>query len=143
MSAATKSARQSKAAKPAAKASKPAKPAKPAAKRKQPEPVVEEPVVSDRSAAISAAMLELAEVRVAARAKRGGTPAKHLIFNEWFKALLAGKPFDLDAAAKRYPEVKFTTIKAWRNKWRNGRLPSNGRGKEAQIAKAIKAGAVA
>ena len=147
-------AKPAKAAKPAAKPSTRAAKSKAAAtpvatkpaKRKPAKPVVvEEPVIvmSDRSAAISAAMLELAEVRTAARAKRGGTPAKHLIFNEWFKALLAGKAFDLTKAAKQFPEVKATTIKAWRNKWRNGRLPSNGRGKEQQIAKAIKQGAVA
>jgi hypothetical protein len=137
-------------AKPAPKATKAAaKQAKAIAAAVKPSPKVkpakrkQEPAPPTRSELISAAMLELAEVRKVAREKRGGTPCKWLLFDEWFKALLAMKPYDLDAAAKKFPEVKATTVKAWRNKWRNGRLPSNGRGKEAQIAKAIAKGAVA
>lgn len=121
---------------------KPARKAKPA-KKEPTEQELAAAAATARSEAISSAMLELAEVRTEARAKRGGTPAKWLIFDEWFKALLAMKPFDLDAAAKRFPEVKASTIKAWRNRWRNLKLPSNGRGKEKQIVAAIKKGAVA
>jgi hypothetical protein len=118
-----------------------------AAKQKQAEP--EATPEEKRREAISAAMKELADVRTAARAKRNGTPAKHLIFDEWFKALLAGKAFDLDAIAKKFPEVKPTTIRAWVSKWRHNQgvgrgYPSNARGKEKEIKAALKkAGAAA
>jgi hypothetical protein len=116
---------------------------KPRAKK---QPTAEEQAAAGqqaRSEAISSAMLELADVRKAARAKRNGTPAKWLIFGEWLKALTANKPFDLAECAKRYPEIKPTTIKAWRGSWRRGGIPSNGKGKEKIIQAAIKKGATA
>jgi hypothetical protein len=74
---------------------------------------------ANRGEAISAGMKELADVRTAARAKRNGTPAKQLVFTEWFKALLAGKALELEAIAKKFPEVKPTTIRAWIAYWRS------------------------
>src|SRR5688572_9366345 len=91
---ATKPTRKAAATKPAGKPSRSRKP------EPQPEPVV------DRAAAISAGMAELKDVREKARAKRNGTPAKPLIFSEWLKALLSGKPFDAEAMARKYPEIK-------------------------------------
>jgi hypothetical protein len=114
--------------------------------RKAPEPQPEPEV--DRGAAISEGMKELADVRTKARAKRNGTPAKPLIFSEWLKALLAGKPFDVEAMARKYPEIKESSIRSWSSYWlRNGGTgpgyPSNARGKEKEIKAAIKKHAVA
>lgn len=106
-----------------------------------------EPVV-DRGAAISEAMKELADVRTKARAKRNGTPAKPLIFSEWLKALLTGKSFDAEAMARKYPEIKESSIRSWSSYWlRNDGTgpgyPSNAKGKEKEIKAAIKKAAVA
>jgi hypothetical protein len=132
-------------AKPAKKATKAAA-AKPSTKKaaaapqpakRKPAPVVDP--AAERSAAISAAMLELADVRTAAREKRNGVPAKHVVFDAWFKSLSSGKAFDVDAMAAKMPEVKDTTIKSWCNSWRLlNNLPSNGRGKEKLITAALK-----
>jgi hypothetical protein len=126
--------RKATATKAAPKNSRKAKPA--------PEPV------ADRGAAISEGMKELTDVRTKARAKRNGTPAKPLVFSEWLKALLAGKPFDPEALAKKFPEVKESSIRSWASYWlRNGGTgpgyPSNARGKEKEIKAAIKKAAVA
>jgi hypothetical protein len=79
-----------------------------------------------RSEIISAAMRELAAERTEARAARDGRPCKHVVYELFYKATNAGKQFDVDATAKRFPEVKESTVRAWVSAWhRLSNLPSN------------------
>lgn len=140
MSATTKAKRQNAVRKNASK--KPAKPIKalqPVKRTAKRTPVAVEPVLTERSAIMSAAMRELADVRHEAREERNGKPAKHCVFDLWFAAISKGKRLDTDVVAAKYPEVKPSTIPAWVNAWHNlSNLPSVARGKEKLIAAALK-----
>lgn len=134
--------------KPARKAPKAAAKPEPKATRSRKAQVIVEPEPADRGAAIAAGMMELQAVREKARAKRDGMPAKPLIFSEWLKTLLAGKPFDAEAMARKYPEIKESSIRSWSSYWlrNNGEgpgYPSNAKNKVKEIKLAIKKAAFA
>src|SRR5262245_42180051 len=118
---AVKTARTKKAAKPARKA------VVVAVTKKAPRKAKPAPVELTRSEIVSAAMLENSEARTAARSKRDGVPAKHLVYTEFYKALVAKKELNVEALQRKYAgEIKPTTITSWLAAFRNqSNLPSN------------------
>ena len=107
--------------------------------------------IATHGEAISVGMKELADVRTKMRAKRDGTPAKQLIFSDFYKQILSGKKFDAETTARKYPEVKESSIRSWVSHWTrhagsgdNG-FPANARSKDIQskLKAAIKKALVA